>query len=253
MTMTITARGSGTTGTGTIQTLASSSFTPTAGAKLYAVGVAQNEGSSDAQSWSCSGGSLTWEQIAVTTQRQYAGITGYDSTSVMFEATVGGSPGSMTVTVDPHSDADFAYMSLHVFEVTGTDVELVQFAAASDTKGSGGGVNDATHTVTLPGTATSGNLCIATLGGPCATGGPTTPSGWTALTSSTQEYTQVNVFHRSDLSGDSITWTDCGQGIGAVHGIMIELEEAAPPPPAGPGLYIGELPVVAMYVGDASA
>lgn len=223
-TPTITARTNGSNGTALGETtFTTASFTPTANSKLYVFAIATNENHGGTRNWSASGGGLTWTNIAEPVLRDWTVDGSYDTNCCLLEADVGGSPSSMTVTVDPNaSTGDDYYMSWAVFDVSGGTPDHVQSAQAVSEQESNG--NSETLAVSLGGNATSGSLVVACFGvfgtgsGACAI-----PSGWTELVGQTQTYTHVSVFHRDDFSGSSVACTDLGDSVGVSTATIIEL------------------------------
>lgn len=224
---TITARTNGSNGTSTGQgTFTSASFTPTASSKLYVFVQAngENNPAPTVRAWSASGGSLSYTKLAEPVTRAWTSAGGYDGNCAIFEADVGASPSSMTVTVDPDTgSANAFYMSWAIFDVSGgtiTHTQTIQSASAQNGNG-----NSETLAVALGSSATNGNLSVACFG-VFGTGGgaASTPAGWTQLVGQTQTYTWVSVWYRTDFTSTTVTCSDLGDAVGTSAATIMELQ-----------------------------
>ena len=214
MPTTINSLASNTNGNATSPSVASSSFVPTANEKIYAFGVAQNDGDTLAHVWACSGGGLDWEPIVVSAEVAWDGAgSSFDVTVVLFEAVAPSSPSSMTVTLANHTPPDGCYISTRVFEVVGG--ELIQVKVNATTEG--GGASESHTSTPLDANATNGNLSVACLGVAHDGGsGPGTPADWDPLgTVQSQGYTHANVYSRDDFTGTSVVWSNLVGGVGS--------------------------------------
>ena len=149
-----------------------------------------------------------------------------DVQSALFVAPVGGSPSSMTVTVDPFTTSGLAYQSMVGFAVT--EGEILQ--------GPEGNIvpdGSTTHTTAaLPVATTSGNLVIA--GFTTHTTGstvPTAPSGFTLLVSTENNYEMNTVFYSTTHVGTTVTCPDLGESLYVSASWIMEIETPAPPGP----------------------
>lgn len=206
----------------------SGSFTPTASTKLYAFAIGESLNSSAAHVWGCTGGSLSWTQIHASAMATWNGDANFSISVVLFEATSGASPGSMTVTIDANTGSGiFFFYSLIVFECPGTSVAIKSGQSAVNSASKGGGASETHTSASLPGAATTGNRCVVGFGATGdAVGACATPSGWTSLASQSQTWTHVGVFHRSDFTGTNVACTDLGETVGSAGAILFELEDA---------------------------
>ena len=164
---------------------------------------------------------MTFTRYA-TAVGEFAGTN--DVQGTLFVAPVGGSPSSMTVTVDPFPDAGTAYQSMVGFAVT--EGEILQ-APVGNIVVSG----DTTHTTaSLPTATTSGNLVIAgflthTTGNTV----PTAPSGFTLLNSTASNYEMTTVFYSTTFVGTSVTCPDLGESLYVSASWLIEIETPSAP------------------------
>lgn len=228
MAITLTTRLSAGFAGGAAATATSGSFTPSANSKLYvAVMIVASGGDGslfDIVHTSNTGG-LTFSRVAQTT---HSG-GGNGGKMALFEASVGGSPSSMTVTFDVDSDgAETSYTWIGAFDATGNSVQIKSGqTATAATLGSGGSAESHTSG-TLPASATTGNTAIVVLGrNNDDAGAAAVPSGWTALFNPTDIYVSGVCFYRTDFTGTSVTITDAGETVHAMGSVILELEEAS--------------------------
>jgi len=199
-----------------------------------AFGVAMNNNHTTNQNWAVSGGGLSWSRIAQTAQvNAFNAGNNWRLRGELWTATVGGSPGSMTVTMDAFSaGSQQSWNSLVVIEVDEDDgvVQSITNTAmySNETEG-----NQPSLTTTLPGSATDGNLVLAFFGVGGDEEGPfSVPSGFTALANQETLDVSVAAFHRSNFTGTAITSQKLAGLMGGFVGIAVELaaveEEPAP-------------------------
>lgn len=241
MAITITPRATAANGATAAQTLASGSFTPSANSKLYVVAHAQRNVSGTLDftiSTTITGITAAFARLAFPTPANWNTDPSFHGTIAIWEATVGGSPGAGTITVDWATSTGTAYGCFLVFDATGsTAVPSIRSPGAVDqlvaNATSKGGGNTETHTTgTLGSAVTTGNTAIVCFGASIdSNGAAATPSGWTALASpaapQTAQVSTMAVFKKTDFTGTSVTCTDLGQQVGTGTAVLFELEEAA--------------------------
>jgi len=167
-------------------------------------------------------GGLTFGR-SVTDVVDFAGPN--DIQGALFAAPVGGSPSSMTVTVDPFPTTDAAYQSMAGFAVT--EGEILQGPVGRIV------VDGATThtTAALPVATTSGNLVIAgfsthTTGGVAASA----PSGFTLLVAQDTNYQMQSIFYSTTHVGTTVTCPDLGESLYVTASWIIEIETPSAPP-----------------------
>ena len=143
-----------------------------------------------------------------------------DIQGTLFVAPVGGSPSSMTVTIDPFPTADNAYQSMLVYAVT--EGEILQGPVGRISEND----NATTHTTAaLDDPTTSGNLVLA--GFSTHTTGstvPTAPAGFTLLASTENNYQMNTVFYSTSHVGTTVTCTDLGESLYVTASWIVEIE-----------------------------
>ena len=225
MAFSLTLRNATGNGTSSSATQVSGSFTPTANSRLFVFAVAERAEHVTAQSWSISNtGGLSFTLLDTSTIRNWAGDANFATNAVGWYADVGGSPSSMTVTVDPFEVAETAFIHLTVFDVTGYDTGTPFAQASVDNGAEGDGGNSVSGTLTLGGSPTSGNLVVAMFGVGCdATGAASTPTGYSVLNSATDAYTHTAIFYHVSTTTAAVTSSDLGQQVGNWGGIIFEM------------------------------
>lgn len=119
------------------QTLTSASFTPSDDSLLLVVARCQAANHTTVPSWSVSDTeTLTWTAEGESTE---LGDTNFKGTiKVWSSSSVGTSPASMTVTVDPYSTTDTGIISFAVYEIeNGNTADVVDQIAFNDNENSG--------------------------------------------------------------------------------------------------------------------
>ena len=168
-------------------------------------------------------GGLTFARY-VTAVGEFSGTN--DIQGALFVAPVGGSPSSMTVTVDPFPTANDAYQSMLGYAVT--EGEILQGPVGRIV------VDGATThtTAALPVATTAGNLVIAGFS-THTTGGtvPSAPSGFTLLASTGTNYQMNTVFYSTTHVGTTVTCPDLGESLYVSASWIMEIETPAPSGP----------------------
>jgi hypothetical protein len=199
----------------------SASFTPSARSKLYClVWVEHNFGELPTIT-SVAGGSLTW-----TKKSSASSSGGFPGEISLWEADIGSSPSSMTVTMT--SDIS-AYVTYAIFDVKGFGPAIVdgQIVASATGEDTGGGVPTLT-TGTLPNAATTGNLVICCAAGNRDSGTViATPSGFTVLgtpPSGGGQFELCKVSYSTSFTGTSTSFSNSpdNEDMGS---IFLEIEE----------------------------
>jgi hypothetical protein len=222
-----------TTGSGTAVDLTSGSFTPTANSECYVWAMAGNANFNDTKGWGISNtGGLSFSIVENPPDRaSFGGLTEYAAQAILWVADVGGSPSSMTVTIDAFTGALAGRYSLAVFCVSSdATLALVQSKSASEAENSG---NSESIAVTMDSPITNGNtavVCIAAYADEA--GGSTIPTGFdnvlvnqTGATSA-----QLAVAYDDDITDTTITCTDLGQVVGSSAIAVLEFNDGAEPP-----------------------
>jgi hypothetical protein len=208
-------------------TATSASFTPSANSKLYVV-VFVVDGGGDGSDLdivhTSNTGGLTFTRLIQST---HSG-GGNGGKIALFEASVGGSPSSMTVTFDVDSDgSETAYTWIGAFDATGTSVQVKSGQIITSVGDGSGGSSASLASGTLPSAVTSGNTAVFIIGRNNDGGAAASvPSGWTAQFNPTDTYISGVCFKKTDFTGTSVTCTDVGDFIYAMGSILLELEEA---------------------------
>jgi hypothetical protein len=223
-----------TTGSGTAVDLTSGSFTPPANSKCYVWAMAGNNGFTITKVWGISNtGGLSFSLAENPPDRNsFGGLADYAAQAQLWVADVGGSPSSMTVTVDADTGSALAFRySIAVFCVSSdATLAFVQSKSASEAENSG---NSESIAVTMDSPITNGNtavVCIAAYADEA--GGSTIPTGFdnvlvnqTGATSA-----QLAVAYDDDITDTTITCTDLGQVVGSSAIAVLEFNDGAEPP-----------------------
>lgn len=225
MAFSLTSRVNANNGASSSQTLTSSSFTPTANSRLFIFAAGERDAHVSAQSWSISNtGGLSFTLLDTSTIYSWNGDSNYALNSVCWYADVGASPSSMTVTVDPFTGTETAFISLIGFDVTGYDSGTPFAQASVDDGAQLGGGDSETDSIALGSAPTSGNLVVVFAGAGADSGGAiSTPTGYTALISQNNSYTQAACFYHTSTTTASVTISDFGQSVGNWGGIIYEM------------------------------
>jgi hypothetical protein len=211
------------------QTITSGSFTPTANSNCYVWAVVENNNHAVAKSWQITNtGSLSFSTVENPPNRSWNGDANFGVEAHLWVASVGGSPGAMTVTIDPWSGGNQSgFISLDVFCVSSSGtLSVVQTKSASEQDGGG---NSESIAVTMDAALTSGNtvVCCGAASNDAA-GGFTTPTGFSnELVNQTTSSTHVAVWHDTDISGSTVTISDLGQSVGASAIAVLEFSDGA--------------------------
>lgn len=228
MAFTITQRVNLNTGTTSYGNRTTAAFTPTANSRLFVFAGGERDGNTNTRDWQISDSlGLTWTKLDESTLRNWATYSEYAGNCVAWYTDIGGSPASMTVTVDASAGNEF--YSVIAFDVTGYDTGT-PFAQASVDNGANVNPesNSVSGTLTLGSAPTNGNLVVAMFtSGQDAGGGFTTPSGYSVLVAQNQAYQASAVFYRSDTTTAAVTCSDLGQSVGYWGGIIFEMTAAA--------------------------
>lgn len=204
-------------------TITSASFTPPANSIMFVQHSHSADGHTTVPDVQISNtGSLSFTRY-VTEVRDFAGPN--DIQGAMFVASVGGSPSSMTVTVDPFTTTNDAWQSMIGYAVT--EAAILQGPAGRISPYDGA----TTHTTETISTTTSGNLVIAgfsshTTGSTAATA----PSGFTTLAAQDTNYQINSVFYDTDYVGTTVTCSDLGESMYVTSSWITELEGTSGPP-----------------------
>lgn len=227
MAFAVTQRSSVNSGTTSVGSQATASFTPAANSRLFVFACAQRDNHSTARSWTISDTlSSTWTKLDESTLVDWETLAIYGINVVAWYTDIGASPSARTVTVDASGGNEF--YGVVAFDVTGYDTGAPFPQVSVD---NGAAVNPASSsasgTLTLGSAPTNGNLVVAMFGaGADAGGGFATPSGYTALTNQNQAYCQAAVFYRTDTTTAAVTCSDLGQTVGNWGGIVFEMKLA---------------------------
>ena len=226
MAFTITQRASNSNQTSSGESLTSSAFTPTANSRLFVIAVRMNDFHVIGTDWSISNtGSLSFTKLDESTGYPWNGNVNYVLNCVCWWDDIGGSPSSMTVTVQPDfSGGALHFISLIVFDVTGFDTGTPFAQASVDNGSQKGGGDSESGTLTLGGSPTSGNLVVAMFTAGADTGGGfSTPTGYTSLTNQSHGYTQASTFYHTSTTTAAVNCSDLGNAVGNWGGIIFEM------------------------------
>lgn len=212
------------TGGSASQNKTTASFTPTANSLLVVATSAQRESHTTASSWSISdSASLTWTSRALSSN-----ITGsFGGDLQVWTAPVGGSPASMTVTVDPWATTVTGWIGIEIFDITGhnTTTPLAQAATTNTTTSTGNAVS---LTATLGASPTNGNLVLGIFTGQNdASGAFAAISGFTQLSAPSGTFDHIGIWYRSDTTTAAITQSDLGQSVNWGAAAAMEIAAAA--------------------------
>jgi hypothetical protein len=230
--MTVSVHTSASTGTTGFSSTSTGSFTPQASSRLYFAALAMRENHAESFSWADPGGTgLTWTAQATTSFYSFEGDANYAVQVRVWYADVGGSPASQTLTVNPGSTTGSEYIAWVAWSQTNDEFNTGSPYPQSAVT-SGADVNPSTGsasaTLTLGSAPSSSSKCFAVFGvGDNTGGGPSTPSGWTAVnTAMTDAYVNVNVYSRTGSTSTDAQSTDLGGDVGAWAGVIFEVASA---------------------------
>lgn len=202
-------------------------FTPSANSRLFVFAVAERNGHETARSWTISD-TLTssWTKLDESTLANWDTNTAYATNVVAWYTDIGGSPASMTVTVDASAGSEF--YGVIAFDVTGYNTGSPFPQSSVDNGAAVSPSSDtASGTLTLGAAPTNGNLVVAMFGaGADSGGGFATPTGYSILTNQNNSWTQAAVFYRTDTTTAAATCSDLGQSVGNWGGIIFEMKLA---------------------------
>jgi len=226
MAFSLTSRADTGNGISSTQTHTTASFTPTANSRLFIFASAERDAHVTAQNWAISDSlSSSWTLLDTSTIYSWNGDSNYALNVVCWYTDIGGSPSSMTVTVDPFSGTtETAFIHVAGFDVTGYDTGTPFAQASVDDGASLGGGNSETDSITLGSSPTSGNLVVAMAGIGCdSVGATSTPTGYTALINPNDRYSHASVDYHTSTATASVTFSDFGQQVGNWGGIIFEM------------------------------
>lgn len=256
MAFTVTARHTGTSGTSSVQTLATSSVTPTASSLLLVFASAQPDNANVAATWQTpTGGGWTYTNIATSLQYDWETTSNYKITSTLWQAAVGASPAAHTVTVDSWSTTQLGTYAAVSCDVTGhnTTTPVVQ------SKTNGANVNPTSNTasgsITFDTALTVGNLVVVGFGaGNDVASSFTSPTlggqAMTQLFNITNNYTHAGLWYRVVTGAESnstVTCTDMGDTVGNWAGVAVEVAAAG-----GGGSNFTQTPTDNMGLSDGN-
>lgn len=239
MAITVTARHNATSGTSAVQTLASSSTTPTANSLLLAFGGVQSNSHATAHSWQTpTGGGLTYTNIATSASFDWEASTDFDTSCTMYRAPVGGAPSAHTVTVDAWSGTQTGTYGVLCCDITGhnttTPVLQSKIGGASVNPNS----SSASGTVVFDNNLVVGSVIVVIVVGVAS--GNDTAGAYTSPTiggqAMTQLFNQSGTFTHCGLwyrvitgaeSNKTITFSDLGESIGNWAAVAVEIAAAA--------------------------
>lgn len=210
-------------------TITSASFTPTANSKLYVWCFAQNNNATFQKHWSISNtGSLTFRTIVAPPDRTWNGNTAFASQGYLWVADVGGSPSSMTVTVDADTSSGNTFnYGIEIFDVTPNTATLVQYGYQSDVDAGG---NSETIAVAMRTAITSGSTAICCIGaGNDGVATFTLPTDFgTSLANQSAINAKVAAAYGTAVTASTVTCSDLGTTIGNSAMVVLELSETIP-------------------------
>jgi hypothetical protein len=232
VTITVTQRNDSSGGTTQSASLTSGSFTPTANSQLYVWAVAENNNSAVAKSWSISNtGSLSFSTVETPANQTWAGDANYGTQAILWVATVGGSPSSMTVNVDAGGSNSHFY-SLEVFDVI-SDASLTVVQDNSTSEQDTGGASESIS-ITMGASLTNGNtvVCLVAKSND-GVGAVSVPTGFSnTLVNQTQTSTSVAAFWDTDITDTTVTISDLGTSVGTSAIAVLEFNDGTIPPPS---------------------
>ena len=247
MALALTARFSGTSaeghGTGSYTT---GSFTPSANSLLvvacYANTAATGNNVVGTLTITDSAG-LSWTSGVSVGDSTTTGVTSYGMR--IWTAPVGGSPASMTVTLDCGAIDVFCY-SVSIFDLTGYDTGAPTGATASGFQAPAAAAN--AWTITLSGAPATTSIVVAAVGVDLNSGSGmavTVGTGWTEIHDVTSSVPNENLQtqYRGSSTSTSVTWDDTDAGAGpettfARISTALEVKESTGPPPPAPNLLV---------------
>jgi hypothetical protein len=233
MAFTVTARHSANSVATAIAAQATDSVAPSADSLLLIFAGAQRDQHTTSETWSASGGSLTWTQTAVTSAFPWDTSADFSISAALHRAVIGGSPSAFAITCDAWADASEGFYAIVGCDVTGHNAASPIVQSATNGAALTGG--DAhSGSVTLGTTPVVGNLVVVSFSSSADDdGGFATPTfGGRAMT---QLFNQATLWTQSSLwflvvdgteTDDTITCADLGQQVGNYAAIAIEIEEA---------------------------
>jgi hypothetical protein len=229
---TVTARHSGNSGATGVQTQATNSVTPTADSLLLTAAAAENDGHLTAKTWSMSGGSLTYTQIAASADAQWASSPTFEIAAIMYRAPIGGSPSAFAITVDAFSTTNTATYDVRSCDITGHNAStpVVQSKAASGQK-AGSGANSEQGTVIFDTVPTAGNLIVVYFSaGADVASAPASPTAgvgktFTAISTVSARDTNGGLWYRiaDGTESATITCADLGDSVGNYGAVAVEI------------------------------
>jgi hypothetical protein len=215
-----------TSGSSPVQTLTSGSFTPTANSKLYVWAAAGNWNHSNTKVWGITNtGGLSFSVVENPPDRSFNGVDLSSAQAILWVADVGGSPSSMTVTIDADTGSTLQFLySLAAFCVSSdSTLNVVQTKSASEVEGEGSSESIA---VTMDTAIMNGNtVVVCLLAATDSATAITIPTGFGNVLvnqTTTDPAEHVAVAWDTDISGSTITCTDLGELVGASAIAVIE-------------------------------
>ena len=145
----------------------------------------------------------------------------------IWELDTGSSPSARTVTFSASETT--GAIAYGIFAVTGNSPQI-----KSGQKQVDGAVGASITVGDFPVAATSGNLVVMAVGANKDTSSaPTTPTGFTVLFSVAGggKYEAPAAFYRTDFTGVNAVFNNTGDSANISAGVLLEFEEAGPPPP----------------------
>lgn len=208
------------------QTGATASFTPTANSKLVVIAIALNNNHTTSKVWTISGGSLAWEDGALSGSYESLLGANFDAQIDVEWADVGDTPPTLTVTVDAFSGTDTAWYGVGVFEVLGSQPGVLGLLQVVDFD------NPGTSNPTLAtGAAKAANSVLLAMVFGISDGGVPAwaagPSGWTVATKPTGT-DGVNVAALTSTTDADAALSGYGttSNTAEMYGVLLEIGEA---------------------------
>lgn len=225
-----------------VQTVTTGAFTPGANSLLCLFVFADSTTTGIDLTVTANTGGLTFTQQLQTAQSNFD--TEFQR-AALWTAPVGGSPGSMTITIDAGASTKTAFMGYgvsYMSDGSGNPPQIKAGQIIGNSENDAGG-NTETHTSgTLPAAATSGNLTAFNMGVQNdATGAMTGPSsgGFSLLydTAATATFAAGGCATSTTFTGTSSSFVDLGNSINSSHSILVEFEAGA----AGAATFTGDI------------
>ena len=218
-----------------VASITTAAFTPGSNRKLYIAVFEEAGGSGTDITHTSNTGGLTFTRI-YNSAEYFNASSGYERFA-LFEAPVGTSPGSMTVTFDTAIFAQTSTSVYGVFEIVGsTGQAALRSGQAVENSGLGNGSG---ASGTLPTAALTGNLTIIFAGrnndgsalasSPAAGGFNATAVFDTGLT----QYASICAFQSSTFTGTSTGLPNLGSTISEWITLLVEFEEISNTPQTG--------------------